>query len=238
MKKRILLKISGEAFLDSQEFGVNAKAANELASMVAALQRNPDVTLGIVLGGGNIFRGLQGGAALQLERTRADQIGMLATVMNGILLENLLQKQGCPATVISAIPIPGVAASYDQKMVLDLLENKNVTIFVGGTGQPYFTTDTAAALRACQIGANLFMKATTRVDGVYNKDPLKHADATRYAQVTYEKVLQERLGILDLTAIALCMTNNIPIRVFNLKKHSFVEALNDESFGSIVKGSL
>ncbi|MFZ0564833.1 MAG: UMP kinase [Chlamydiales bacterium] len=232
--KRVLLKISGEAFTDEQAFGVKPDAVHHVAEKIAALQKN-QIQVGVVMGGGNIFRGIQQGASWGMERTPADQVGMLATLMNGVILQQALIQAGCKVQMMSALECPSIAQGFHWRQAIRYLEEGNITLFVGGTGHPYFTTDTVAALRACEIKADILLKATTRVDGVYDKDPRKHKDAKKYDQLSFEEALQERLGVMDLCAFTLCMAEHIPIRVFNFYAASFLEALTDETIGTIVK---
>lgn len=231
---RILLKISGEALMGKQEFGASHEALSNIAKMIAPLQKKGH-EIGIVIGGGNIFRGLSVAASLGLERTPADQMGMLATLMNGILLTQALKCEGVETILMSALECPLVAESYNWKKAIQFLEEKKLVLFVGGTGQPYFTTDTAAALRACEIKAELLLKATTRVDGIYDKDPLKNQDAKKFNEISYAEYVEKKLGVMDLTAITLCMTNKIPIRVFNLYQSPLLEVLEKSSFGSLIR---
>ncbi len=213
--KRILLKLSGEMLLGESAFGIDQVACLKVAKAIQAL-RDGGNEIGIVIGGGNIFRGI----ALQdlgLARSPADQMGMLATIMNGIALEQALEKIGCPTKVLSALECPRVVESYTWKSAIENLSQGKVVVFVGGTGNPFFSTDTAAAMRASEIQAEVFLKAT-KVDGIYDKDPLKHPSALKYTSLTYEKVLQDNLGVMDATSIALCRSNQIPILVFNMKE--------------------
>ena len=227
---RILLKISGEAFKGKESSGVEAAALKNVAAKIHELQ-NSGVEVAVVLGGGNLFRGLAGSEELKLERSAADQVGMLATMMNGLLLEQALWKLNVKATVMSALDCPQVAERFHFEKARHQLSNGHIMIFVGGTGHPYFTTDTAAALRASEIGADFFWKATMHVDGVYDKDPLKDQSAKLYDKLSYEEFLQKKLGILDLTAVTLCMTNQIPIRVFNFNKGSLL----DDTLGTVIR---
>lgn len=234
--QRILLKLSGEALMGSQPFGINPAASQTLARAIQALHRE-GVAIGIVIGGGNIFRG-KSLEALGLERAQADQMGMLATLMNGIALQQALSAAGCPSKVLSALDCPRAVDSFSQRSAMQALQEGNVVIFVGGTGNPYFTTDTAAALRASEIKANVLLKAT-KVDGVYNKDPVKYPDAVKYDTLTYEQALAENLKVMDATSIALCRSNSLPILVFNmnlLQEEKVVAALSQKNPGTLVKG--
>lgn len=213
--RRILLKLSGEALVGPQRVGIEADACKSIATTLKQIA-STGVQLGIVIGGGNIFRGLQG-AAQGMSRTPADQIGMLATLINGIALQQALEAIGCPAAVLTALDCPKVAESFTLARALHHLNEGRVCIFVGGTGNPYFTTDTAAALRASEISADALLKAT-KVDGVYNKDPLKFPDANRYTTITYGQVLAEKLEVMDATSIAMCWKAQIPVFVFNMRQ--------------------
>lgn len=221
--KRVLLKLSGELLLGKQPFGIDQEACKNLAESIVALkQKNKEV--GIVIGGGNIFRGCNLND-LGMERTHADQVGMLATLMNGLSLLSALKTAGCKAALLTALECPRVAESYTLEKALRYFEEGYVVIFVGGTGNPFFSTDTAAAMRACEIHADLLLKAT-KVDGIYDKDPMKHKDAVKYSSLTYSKVLTDNLGIMDATSIALCRSNQMPILVFNMEQLNKREGLD------------
>lgn len=237
MVKRILLKLSGEVLAGNGEkkTAINQMACQKIALAIKAMQKQ-GLEIGIVIGGGNIFRGIQAGE-LGLERTPADQMGMLATLINGIALQQSLTSIGCSARVMSALECPKVAETYTWRQAHEYLKNQEILIFVGGTGNPYFTTDTAAALRASEIHADILLKAT-KVDGIYNKDPLKHPDAKKYDQMTYSQVLAEKLAVMDATSIALCMHSKIPVYVFNMKlleEKSVSNLLQDTSKGTLVR---
>lgn len=231
--KRILLKLSGEALMGDQKYGVDSDACQKIALSVQELTQL-GVQVGVVIGGGNIFRGVK---ATQdgMQRTPADHIGMLATLINGIALQQAFEKIGCESRIMSAITLDVMAESYSWKNALKYLEKGIVLIFVGGTGNPYFTTDSAAALRALEIQAEILFKAT-KVDGIYNKDPVKYANANKFEQLTYSEVLASKLQVMDATAIALCQENRIPIRVFNMFDHSLKAAIYNESVGTLVAG--
>ena len=211
--KRILLKLSGEALMGEQGYGIDPEIVQSIAKDVAACVAE-GIELAIVVGGGNIFRGLKGSAA-GMDRATADYVGMLATVMNAITLQDGLERSGVPTRVQSAISMQAVAEPYIRRRAIRHMEKGRVVIFAAGTGNPFFTTDTTAALRAAEIGADVVFKAT-KVDGVYDKDPKKHADAKRYERVTYDEVLAQHLGVMDASAIALARDNNLPIIVFSL----------------------
>lgn len=233
--KRILLKISGETLMGSQPFGIETAAAARIAESIKKA-RQEGFEIGIVIGGGNIFRGINLKNS-GMERTPADQMGMLSTLINGIALQQALAAIQCPAKVLSALECPKAVETYQWSKALDYLSDGNVLIFVGGTGNPYFTTDTAAAMRASEIHADILLKAT-KVDGIYNKDPLKHPEASKYSEMNYSQILAEKLGVMDATSIALCMSSRIPIFVFNmhlLGKRSMKDILSHMDLGTIVR---
>jgi uridylate kinase len=211
--KRVLLKISGEALMGDQGFGLNPPTVERIAREVKSVH-DLGVEICMVIGGGNIFRGLQG-SAQGMERTTADYMGMLATVMNALAMQSSLEEQGVHTRVISAIPMDQVCEPYIRRRAVRHLEKKRVCIFAAGTGNPYFTTDTAATLRATEMACEAIFKGT-QVDGIYDKDPNQHADAARYDSVSYDEVLQKRLKVMDASAIALARDNNLPIIVFSL----------------------
>lgn len=213
--RRILLKLSGESLVGQQKVGIQADACQVVAGYLQMIT-SQGVQLGVVIGGGNIFRGLQGAAA-GMSRSPADQIGMLATLINGIALQQALDSVGCPAAVLTALECPRVAETFTLQRATEHLKQGRVCIFVGGTGNPYFTTDTAAALRASEIQADALLKAT-KVDGVYDKDPLVHPNAVKYDTITYSQVLAEKLEVMDATSIALCRKAHMPIVVFTMKQ--------------------
>jgi uridylate kinase len=210
---RILLKLSGEAFLGGRAYGVDPDFCVFIARQVAEVHRL-GVDVGIVVGGGNIFRGLAG-AASGMDRTTADHIGMLATVMNGLALQDAIERQDIPSRVMSALAMHEVAEPYIRRRAIRHMEKGRVVIFVAGIGQPYVTTDTAAALRAVEIEAEVLLKAT-KVDGVYDSDPATNPNARRYASLGYTDVLRDQLKVMDAAAVSLCMENDLPIVVFDL----------------------
>lgn len=212
--KRVMLKISGEALMGDQGFGLHPPTVERIAREVKTVH-DMGVEICMVIGGGNIFRGLQG-SAQGMERTTADYMGMLATVMNALAVQSALEAQGIHTRVISAITMNEVAEPYIRRRAVRHLEKKRVCIFAAGTGNPYFTTDSAAALRANEMSCEAILMGKNGVDGVYDKDPAKHADAKRYSTVSYDDVLQKRLGVMDASAIALARDNNLPIIVFSL----------------------
>ncbi len=233
--KRVLLKLSGESLMGSESFGVDPEACFRIASQVKRLTRL-GVQVGVVIGGGNIFRGAHA-AKLCMERTPADHMGMLATIINGISLQQAFERIECESRIMSAIACDVMAESYSWKNAIHYLEKGIVLIFVGGTGNPYFTTDSAAALRALEIQAEILFKAT-KVDGIYDKDPKKFNDAKKFDRITYSEVLASQLQVMDATAIALCRENHIPIRVFNLfSDEDLIKAVCNEPVGTLVEGT-
>lgn len=231
---RILLKLSGEALMGDQEYGVNHQACLKIAKSIQELVE-AGVQVGVVIGGGNIFRG-EKAAQSGMQRTPADHIGMLATLINGIALQQALEKIECESRIMSAITLDVMAESYSWKNALKYLEKGLVLIFVGGTGNPYFSTDSAAALRALEIQAEVLIKAT-KVDGVYDKDPKKYSDARKFDFLSYSEVLSNNLQVMDGSAIALCREHGIPIRVFNMFTCSFKSVVlkkDDQMVGTLV----
>ena len=221
--KRVLLKLSGETLLGEQLFGINQEACERLADVLIRFH-SLGIQVGVVIGGGNIFRGVNL-KKMGVPRTPADHMGMLATLLNAIALQQALMLKKIPVSLMSALECPKVAEPYHWTKALKYLEEGHVVIFAGGTGNPYFTTDTAASLRASEINADVLLKAT-KVDGVYNKDPLLHLDALKYDNISYSQVLAEKLQVMDATAVALCRSNQIPIFVFNMQ-HLFRESPED-----------
>ena len=233
--RRILLKLSGEALLGDRPYGVDPAFCAFIARQVAEVHRL-GVQVGIVVGGGNIFRGLAA-AASGMDRATGDYIGMLATVMNGLALQDALERAGVQTRVMSAIAMNEVAEPYIRRRAVRHLEKGRVAIFVAGTGNPYFTTDTAAALRAVEIGAEVLLKAT-KVDGVYDADPLTNPDARRYAELEYADLLRDQLKVLDAAAVSLCMENDLPIVVFDLNKpDNITRVALDESVGTLISSA-
>ncbi len=230
--RRVLLKISGEALAGSAGFGINGDAVGTFAREIQEVHEL-GCELALVVGGGNIFRGLAGNA-FGVDRATGDYMGMLATVINSLALQNALEKLGVTTRVQSAIAIQEVAEPYIRRRATRHLEKGRVVIFGAGTGNPYFSTDTAASLRAMEIGAEVILKAT-KVDGVYSADPTKHPDAVRYRELTYIEVLNRELKVMDSTAISLCMDNAMPIIVFNLLEHGNIrKAVTGVAIGTIV----
>jgi uridylate kinase len=230
--KRILLKISGEALLGAEPLGLDLDVVGKIAGEVAQVH-SLGIQVAVVIGGGNIFRGAPRHQDT-IERATGDYMGMIATVINAMAFQSALEKIGIPTRVQTAIGMSQVAEPYIRRKAIRHLEKGRIVIFGAGTGNPFFTTDTAAALRSMEIGADILMKAT-RVDGVYSSDPEKDPDAVKYDSLTYEEVLDKKLGVMDATAIALCMDNDMSIMVFNLNKEgSMVRAASGETVGTVV----
>ncbi len=233
--KRVLLKISGEALCGEEGFGIDTKILGEIAAEIKEVV-GLGVELAVIIGGGNIFRGVAA-SAKGMDRASADYMGMLATVLNALALQDALERIGVFTRVMSAIEMRDLAEPYIRRRATRHIEKGRVVIFAGGTGNPYFTTDTAAALRAMEIHADVILKAT-RVDGVFDRDPLKHADAKMFDQLTYLDVLKKGLKVMDSTATSLCMDNHKPIIVFNMtKRGNVVRVVKGENIGTIVKGA-
>jgi uridylate kinase len=234
--RRIVLKLSGEALMGGQSHGIDNRVLDAISVQIKAV-RDLGVEVAIVLGGGNIFRGQENTASrgLDMDRSVADYMGMLATVINGLAMQNALEKRGIPTRVMTAIEMQRIAEPYIRRRAVRHLEKGRVVIFVAGTGNPYFTTDTAAALRAMEIHADAILKAT-KVDGVYSADPVKDARAKKYSQLEYIEVLNKKLKVMDATAVSLCMDNSLPIVVFNLTKEgNITRVVTGEKIGTIVK---
>lgn len=231
--KRVLLKISGEALMGESGFGMDPKVINNIAEEIKEVVKI-GVEMAIVIGGGNFWRGVCANAE-GMDRTTADYIGMLATIMNALGLQDALEKKNVWTRVQTSISMQEVAEPFIRRRAVRHLEKKRVVIFAGGTGNPYFTTDTAAALRALEIDAQIILKAT-KVDGVYDKDPIKYKDAKKFDELSYLDVLKKDLRILDSTATSLCMENKLPIVIFDIKKHGNIKgAIMGEKIGTIVK---
>jgi len=227
---RILLKLSGEALGGQARVGISPEAVQDMAGQIREV-RELGVQVVVVVGGGNIFRGLSG-----IERATGDYMGMLATVINALALQDALEKLGVATRVQSAITMAQVAETFIRRRAVRHLEKGRVVIFGGGTGNPYFSTDTAAALRANEIGAEVILKAT-KVDGIYDRDPLKNPGARRYSQITYAEALQKQLKVMDSTAFSLCMDNRMPIIVFDFfRAHNLKRVVLGELVGTVVKG--
>jgi uridylate kinase len=234
--RRVLLKLSGEALLGDRQYGVDPAFCAFIARQVSEIH-GLGVQVGIVVGGGNIFRGMAA-AARGMDRATGDYIGMLATVMNGLALQDALERAGVATRVMTAIAMNEVAEPYIRRRAIRHLEKGRVAIFVAGTGNPYFTTDTAAALRAVEINAEVLLKAT-KVDGVYDKDPMAHDDARRYAHLDYGDLLRDQLKVLDATAVSLCMENDLPIVVFDLNQpDNITRVAAGEPVGTLISGAV
>lgn len=231
--KRILLKLSGEALMGGQNYGIDTQVAEALAQEIKAV-RDLGVEVAIVVGGGNIFRGVSESAG-NMDRAAADYIGMLATIMNAVVLQDALEKIDVYTRAMSALDIPQLAEPFIRRRAVRHLEKQRVVIFAAGTGNPFFTTDSAAALRALEMKADVIFKAT-KVDGIYDCDPVGNDNAVRYEQVSYQEVLEKQLKVMDASAISLCMDNDLPIFVFNMKESgNIVKAVNgDLSIGTLV----
>jgi uridylate kinase len=230
--KRILLKLSGEALMGGESYGIDPAVATQIAKDIADIQ-SLGVETAIVIGGGNIFRGLAA-SARGMDRATADYMGMLATVINALALQDALEQQGVVTRVVSSIEMRAVAEPFIRRRAIRHLEKGRVVVFGGGTGNPYFSTDTAAALRAMEIKADVILKAT-KVDGIYTADPMLDSSATRFDHISYLQVLEQGLKVMDATAISLCMDNRLPIVVFNLRTPGNIRrAIAGEPVGSLV----
>ena len=230
--QKILLKLSGEALLGDQNYGIDVKVLKSIADEIAELKQL-DIQIAIVIGGGNIFRGVTA-SAMGMERASADYMGMLATVINALALQDALEKRGIKTRVQSAIEMQELCEPYIRRRAVRHLEKGRIVIFAGGTGNPFFTTDTAAALRANEIGAEVILKAT-RVDGVYSSDPEKDTAAIRFNDLPYQEILRRGLKVMDLTAITMCMDAHIPIVVFSLKEYGNIKrVILGEQVGTLV----
>jgi uridylate kinase len=231
---RIVLKLSGEALCGEEGgFGIRLETLQHVAAEIAELRRL-GVEVGVVVGGGNIFRGLKG-AAQGMDRSQSDYMGMLATVINALALQDALEKQGAPTRVMTALEIRQVAEPYIRRRAMRHLEKGNIVIFGAGTGNPFFSTDTAAALRAAEIGAQALFKAT-KVEGIYDRDPARHEGAQMYPRISYDRFLADRIGVMDSTAVTLCRENHMPIRVFKLTtRGNILRVCKGEDVGTIVE---
>ena len=234
--KRVLLKLSGEALMGNQGFGIDPEMINNIAKEIKNVV-NLGVELAIVVGGGNIFRGVQNSAKLGMDQASGDYVGMLATVMNASVLQGVLRKNGVECRVLTAITMNKIAEPYVRFRAIRRLEKGRVVIFAAGTGNPFFTTDTAAALRAAEIDAQAMLMAKNKVDGIYNKDPRKFPDAKKYDEISFDEVIHEDLKIMDTAAVALCKNSDIPIIVFDFEATGAIEKiLKGEKIGTTVGG--
>lgn len=230
--KRILLKLSGESLMGDQQYGIDQGRLNDYAEEIATLAK-AGVQIGIVIGGGNIFRGLSG-AAKGFDRVKGDQMGMLATVINSLALDSALKAQGVKSRVMTAIRMEPVGEYYSKEKAVNALKEGEVVIISGGTGNPYFTTDTASALRGIEIEADIMLKGT-RVDGIYTADPERDPSATKFASISFDEIYKRNLRIMDLTATTMCNENNLSILVFNMdKKGNLLKVITGEPIGTIV----
>ena len=229
---RVLLKLSGEALMGEQQFGIDPAVTTQIAKEIHEIQQL-GIQTAIVIGGGNLFRGLAA-SAKGMDRATADYMGMLATVINGLALQDALEHAGVPTRVVTAIEMRAVAEPFIRRRAIRHMEKGRVVVFAAGTGNPYFTTDTAAALRAMEMKADVILKGT-KVDGIYTADPMLHPTATKFESISYIKVLEQGLKVMDATAISLCMDNKLPIVVFNLKTPGNIKrAIAGEPIGSLV----
>lgn len=232
--RRVLLKLSGEALMGDEDYGIDPNVITRLAREVVEA-RDAGAEVALVVGGGNIFRGA-GLAASGMDRVTGDQMGMLATVINALAMQDALEKVGAKARVMSAIKINDVCEDYIRRRAIRHLEKGRTVVFAAGTGNPFFTTDSGAALRAIEIGADLLLKAT-KVDGVYDKDPKQHPDATRFDQLTYDQVIRRDLKVMDTAAFALCRDSDMPLRIFDMSQPGqLLRILQGESIGTLVQG--
>ncbi len=230
--RRVLLKLSGEALMGDLDYGIEPKVIQRLAAEIAVAQKT-GLEIAIVIGGGNIFRGA-GLARAGMDRVTGDYMGMLATVMNALAIQDALEALDIYARVMSALQINEVCEDYIRRRAVRHLEKGRVVILAAGTGNPFFTTDTAASLRAIEIGADVLLKAT-KVDGVYDSDPAKNPDASRFETVSYDKVIADKLGVMDATAIVMCRDNDLPLRVFDLTRaNALVQAMTGDDVGTLV----
>lgn len=233
--QRVLFKVSGEVLAGEQGFGIDPKMLDIIAEQIKEIA-SMGVEAAVVIGGGNIFRGIAGSAA-GMERTSADYMGMLATVLNALALQNILERKGVYTRVQSAIEMKELAEGYIRRKAIRHLEKKRVVIFAAGTGNPYFSTDTAAVLRAMEIGAEVILKGT-KVDGVFDRDPMKDPSARKFSELTFFEVIEKGLKIMDSTAVTLCMDNNLPLIVFNVKeKENIRKVLMGERVGTLISKS-
>ena len=230
--RRVLLKLSGEFLAGDQEFGIDPARASYLANEIKSIHEI-GTEIGLIIGAGNIFRGMEA-ASKGMDRVTGDYLGMLATIMNAIAVQDALEKSGCETRTLSAINISQIAEPYIRRRAIRHIEKGRIVIIAGGTGNPFFTTDSAAALRATELGTEIVLKGT-KVDGVFNKDPVKHKDAKQYDQISYDSILHDNLRVMDLTAITLCKENKLPINVFNINySGSLKELIMGAKIGTLV----
>ena len=232
--RRVLLKLSGEALMGGEDYGIDPKVIRGMARDIIEAQQ-AGAQIGVVIGGGNIFRGA-GLAAAGMDRVTGDHMGMLATVINSLAMQDAIEQMGASARVMSAIKINEVCEDYIRRRAVRHLEKGRIAIFAAGTGNPFFTTDSAAALRATEIGAELLLKAT-KVDGIYDADPKKHKDAKRFEHLTYDEVIQRNLQVMDTAAFALCRDNHVPLRIYDMMQPgALMRILRGEPLGTLVHG--
>ena len=233
--RRILLKLSGEALMGDADYGIDPKVIGRLADEIIEVQK-AGVQIGVVIGGGNIFRGA-GLAAAGMDRVTGDHMGMLATVMNALAMQDAIERRGGFARVMSAIQIHDVAEDFIRRRAIRHIEKGRIALFAAGTGNPFFTTDSAAALRAIEVSADLLLKAT-KVDGVYSADPAKHRDATRFEKLTYDQVIERKLAVMDTAAIALCRDQRMPLRIYDMTvPGNLMRIMRGEPIGTLVDAS-
>ena len=231
--RRLVLKLSGEILAGDEGFGIDPAKANNLAQEIKSIH-DMGISIGLVIGAGNIFRGIQA-ASKGMQRVTGDYLGMLATIMNAVCIQDALENLGSVTRTLSAITVAQIAEPYIRRRALRHLEKGRIVIVAGGTGNPYFTTDTAAALRATELGAEVLIKGT-KVDGVFDKDPFLHSDAKMYEQVSFKEVIQKELRVMDMTAISLCKENSLPIKVFNINRRGELKKLiQGDQIGTLVK---
>ena len=231
--RRLVLKLSGEILAGDEGFGIDPAKANNLAKEIKSIH-DMGISIGLVIGAGNIFRGIQA-ASKGMQRVTGDYLGMLATIMNAVCVQDALENLGSVTRTLSAITVAQIAEPYIRRRALRHLEKGRIVIVAGGTGNPYFTTDTAAALRATELGAEVLIKGT-KVDGVFDKDPFLHSDAKMYEQVSFKEVIQKELRVMDMTAISLCKENSLPIKVFNINRRGELKKLiQGDQIGTLVK---
>tara|TARA_B110000438_G_C15784922_1_gene637979 strand:+ start:201 stop:914 length:714 start_codon:yes stop_codon:yes gene_type:complete len=229
--KRVLLKISGESLAGDLKYGIDPNQTQKISKKIKLLIKK-NIQIGIVIGGGNIFRGISA-SANGMNRVPADYLGMLATIMNSVALQSALENEDCDTRVMSALSITQLAEPYIRRRATRHLEKGRVVIFGGGTGNPYFTTDTAAALRGIEIDADVIIKAT-KVSGIYSSDPIKNTNAVKYDKISFKDVIEKELGVMDLTAFTLCKENNLPIAIININDNSLIDLMNNKNVGSII----
>ena len=230
--QRLVLKLSGEVLAGDKGFGIDPAKANNLAKEIKSIH-DMGISIGLIIGAGNIFRGIQA-ASKGMQRVTGDYLGMLATIMNAVCVQDALENLGSVTRTLSAITVAQIAEPYIRRRALRHMEKGRIVVVAGGTGNPYFTTDTAAALRATELGAEVLIKGT-KVDGVYDKDPLLHSDAKLYEKISFKEVIQKELRVMDMTAISLCKENSLPIRVFNINKSGELKKLVlGEPIGTLV----